>query len=274
VLAYQVVLSIWGPAPARVDGLQGRLELAGAGLSAQRLFVIGASIAALVVLTALLGGGAWAGYQAYVRSTPQAVGNDFLPDPSFGGGRRARVAQNAAPRPPVEVLPGQVIRVSTAGLMLNATGRPDGSWRLNFYHRGGGPAPDAQAAELLSLYRRKIIEPKRPAAELKLTDAQKSALAALPANPPELAQADADRAIELCKQLVKTPAADAKAQPLKQELEQIVQAAAKGDRGAIVATYAQRAQQIRTILSPEQVQTLLTGAAKPAAAPKPSTRPV
>lgn len=53
VLFNQAVLSVWGPAPARVDGLEGRLDLAGAGLSAQRLFVIGASIAALVVLDLL-----------------------------------------------------------------------------------------------------------------------------------------------------------------------------------------------------------------------------
>jgi branched-chain amino acid transport system permease protein len=50
VLFNQAVLSVWGPAPARVDGLQGRIELAGVGLSAQRLFVIVASIAALVLL--------------------------------------------------------------------------------------------------------------------------------------------------------------------------------------------------------------------------------
>jgi len=53
VLFNQAVLSVWGPAPARVDGLQGRIELAGAGLSAQRLFVIVASIAALVLLDLL-----------------------------------------------------------------------------------------------------------------------------------------------------------------------------------------------------------------------------
>ncbi len=53
VLFNQAVLSVWGPAPARVDGLQGRIELAGVGLSAQRLFVIVASIAALVVLDLL-----------------------------------------------------------------------------------------------------------------------------------------------------------------------------------------------------------------------------
>lgn len=230
-----------------------------------------ASIAALAVLTAVLGGGAWAGYQSFARSAPQAVGNDFVPDQPWSG-RRARSAQAAAPRPPVEVLPGQVIRVNTAGLMLNATGRPDGTWRLNFFHRGAGPAPDAQSVELLSLYRRKIVEPKKPAADLKLTDAQKSALLAMPTNPPELAQAAADRAVELCRQLVKIPAADAKAQPLKQELEQIVQSAAKGDRKAMAATYAERAQQIRTILSAEQVQTLLAGTAKPAA-PKPAATP-
>ncbi|MBO9650397.1 MAG: branched-chain amino acid ABC transporter permease [Variovorax sp.] len=53
VLFNQAVLSVWGPAPARVDGLQGRIELAGVGLSAQRIFVIVASIAALVVLDLL-----------------------------------------------------------------------------------------------------------------------------------------------------------------------------------------------------------------------------
>ncbi|WP_076999828.1 branched-chain amino acid ABC transporter permease [Variovorax sp. KK3] len=53
VLFNQAVLSVWGPAPARVDGLQGRFELAGVGLSSQRLFVIVASIAALVALDLL-----------------------------------------------------------------------------------------------------------------------------------------------------------------------------------------------------------------------------
>lgn len=50
VLVYQVVLSVWGPAPARVDGLHGRVELAGIGLTAQRLFIMGASIATLAAL--------------------------------------------------------------------------------------------------------------------------------------------------------------------------------------------------------------------------------
>lgn len=53
VLFYQAVLSVWGPAPARVDGLQGRVEWAGVGLSAQRLFIIVASIAALWALERL-----------------------------------------------------------------------------------------------------------------------------------------------------------------------------------------------------------------------------
>ena len=53
VLFNQAVLSVWGPAPARVDGLQGRLEIAGVGLTSQRLFVIVASIAALAALDLL-----------------------------------------------------------------------------------------------------------------------------------------------------------------------------------------------------------------------------
>ena len=53
VLFFQVVLSVWGPAPARVDGLQGRVEVLGVGLTAQRLFIMGASIAALWALERL-----------------------------------------------------------------------------------------------------------------------------------------------------------------------------------------------------------------------------
>jgi len=54
VLTYQVVLSVWGPAPARVDGIAGALRFgSGSGelaLSAQRLFVMGASLVTLFAL--------------------------------------------------------------------------------------------------------------------------------------------------------------------------------------------------------------------------------
>ena len=50
VLLHEVVLSIWGPAPARVNGIEGRIEFAGIGLTAQRLFLIVASIAVLFAL--------------------------------------------------------------------------------------------------------------------------------------------------------------------------------------------------------------------------------
>ncbi len=53
VLFFQVVLSVWGPAPARVDGVAGRVELFGVGLTAQRLFIMAASIAALWALERL-----------------------------------------------------------------------------------------------------------------------------------------------------------------------------------------------------------------------------
>lgn len=228
-----------------------------------------ASLAALVALVAVIAGGGWGAYHALVKSAPMAIGNDFQPDP-LRYNWRARAAAPAVQQA-VVVSPGQVVTVRASGLVLNATGRPDGSWRLNFLHRGSGPAPDPQAVELLN-HRRRILEAKRPPADLKLTDAQRSALAAMPSNPPELAQPTADRAIEICKLLVKMTAADAKAAPLKSELEQIVTAAGKGDRAAIVATYAQRATQIRAILSPEQVQALLTGVARPAT-PKPAAAP-
>lgn len=58
VLTYQVVFSAWGPAPARVDGIEGVLRIGPAGgelaLSGQRLFVMGASLVSLFALRWLL----------------------------------------------------------------------------------------------------------------------------------------------------------------------------------------------------------------------------
>lgn len=53
VLFYQVVLSVWGPAPARVDGIAGRIEIAGIGLTWQRLFIMLTSIVVLFALERL-----------------------------------------------------------------------------------------------------------------------------------------------------------------------------------------------------------------------------
>ncbi|MGI4814653.1 MAG: branched-chain amino acid ABC transporter permease [Janthinobacterium lividum] len=50
VLCNQVVLSLWGPAPARVDGIEGSVHLGDLSLSGQRLFVMGASVLTLLVL--------------------------------------------------------------------------------------------------------------------------------------------------------------------------------------------------------------------------------
>ena len=232
-----------------------------------------ASAVALVALIAVLVGGGWGAYRSFVKSAPMAVGNDFIPDLPRGAWRARMAATPAQPPQAVVVSPGQVVTVRAGGLVMNATGRPDGSWRLNFAHRGGGAAPDAASVELLNAVRQALAS-KRPSAELKLTDAQRASLASLVATPPELASAAADRVVEICKQLVKTPAGDAKAVPLKAELEQVVTAAAKGDRNAILAAYVQRAGQVRSILSPEQVQTLTTGgAARPAASARPATKP-
>ncbi|MDB5819463.1 MAG: High-affinity branched-chain amino acid transport system permease protein LivH [Rhizobacter sp.] len=50
VLVNQVVLSTWGPAPARVDGIQGMVQIGPLALSGQRLFIMGASLATLFAL--------------------------------------------------------------------------------------------------------------------------------------------------------------------------------------------------------------------------------
>ena len=54
VLANQLVLSTWGPAPARVEGIQGTVSLGALSLSGQRIFIIGASLLTLVALDRLL----------------------------------------------------------------------------------------------------------------------------------------------------------------------------------------------------------------------------
>ncbi|MDQ2733515.1 MAG: branched-chain amino acid ABC transporter permease [Pseudomonadota bacterium] len=54
VLANQLVLSTWGPAPARVEGIPGAVTVGALSLSGQRLFIIGASLVTLVVLERVL----------------------------------------------------------------------------------------------------------------------------------------------------------------------------------------------------------------------------
>lgn len=225
---------------------------AGAG---QRVLAVGV----LAVVAAVVVGGGWLGYRAVYPAPRMAVAGDFRADPIISRGPRAA---RANPPAAVSVSPGQVVTVRASDLVLNAAGRPDGSWRLNFSHRGNGPKPDAQAIELLS-QRRRLVEMRTPPAALKLTAGQRAALAALPANPPELSADAAARVVDLCKQLVKLPVADAKAAPLKKELESLVSAAGKSDRTALVAAYAERAQQVRAVLSPEQVQILLTPRTRP-----------
>ena len=54
VLANQLVMSTWGPAPARVEGVPGSVSVGALSLSGQRLFIVGASLATLVVLERVL----------------------------------------------------------------------------------------------------------------------------------------------------------------------------------------------------------------------------
>ena len=54
ILFHQAVLSTWGPAPARVDGLAGVLQVGPLLLTVQRLFVLVVGIATLILLERLL----------------------------------------------------------------------------------------------------------------------------------------------------------------------------------------------------------------------------
>ena len=50
ILIYQAVIAFWGPAPARIDGVPGSLEIGPVVLTNQRLFVLGAGFAFLAAL--------------------------------------------------------------------------------------------------------------------------------------------------------------------------------------------------------------------------------
>lgn len=50
ILIHQAVVVLWGPAPARIDGLAGAIEIGSVVLSSQRLFVLAVGIASLVAL--------------------------------------------------------------------------------------------------------------------------------------------------------------------------------------------------------------------------------
>ena len=50
ILIHQAVVVLWGPAPARIDGLAGTIEIGSVVLTSQRLFVLAVGIAFLVAL--------------------------------------------------------------------------------------------------------------------------------------------------------------------------------------------------------------------------------
>ena len=50
ILIHQAVVVLWGPAPARIDGLAGAIEIGSVVLTSQRLFVLAVGIAFLVAL--------------------------------------------------------------------------------------------------------------------------------------------------------------------------------------------------------------------------------
>ena len=230
---------------------------------------------ALAAIVAACAGGGWYGYQRIhgTAGIPMAAAGDFLPDATgtgprggFGGARPPR--PGGPPAAGVSVLPGKVVIARAAGLVLRANGRPDGTWSITCNRPGAG---DRQAIELLNQTRRRILEPRRPQADLKVTDAQRAALATIvPDAPAELAPDAYARVVALLGQLTKLVPTDPKAEPMKAELLQLVAAAAKADAGAVAQQYAARANAIRGTLSAGQVQSLLDQ--RPAAAT--ATKPV
>ncbi|MGU7748565.1 ABC transporter permease subunit, partial [Enterobacter hormaechei] len=51
---HQAVVMLWGPAPARIDGVPGAVEIGPVVLTGQRLFVLAAGLALLVALEWML----------------------------------------------------------------------------------------------------------------------------------------------------------------------------------------------------------------------------
>lgn len=54
ILIHQAVIMLWGPTPARIDGVPGTFEIGPVVLTGQRLFVLGAGLALLVALEWML----------------------------------------------------------------------------------------------------------------------------------------------------------------------------------------------------------------------------
>jgi branched-chain amino acid transport system permease protein len=73
VLANQLVLSTWGPAPARVEGIHGAVTVGALSLSGQRRFIIGASLFTLVALDRVLRKTRFGVEMRAIAQSPQAA---------------------------------------------------------------------------------------------------------------------------------------------------------------------------------------------------------
>lgn len=232
-------------------------------------FNAGKSIGVTVIVLALLGGG-W--YVSANRVPRPENASDFRPDP---GGRRGGFFMGNAQRgqgftvtptvrEPVSVGP-RIVTARAEDMTLSCTLRADGNWTINVSFNGeslGG----REEQQLLRAVRR-TVESKQPPASLKLTDAQRSQLAAIPLSPPELTADQLKQLTDLLNQSQKLKANAPEMAGIKASLVAVAAQIKAIDREAAKAKHAERDAKFRSILSADQINNLLgANPARPAPA--------
>lgn len=214
----------------------------------------GRSVTAIVAAVLLVGGGAY----LYTNRIPRpASAGDFRPDPGGrGGGRFFANAPGVVQRPrdPVSVAP-RTVSVRDGDMTISSQLRSEGDW--NIYVSFKGESLGGADAQRLFLAVRRTVQSKQPPASLKMTDAQRAALAAVPLEPLELTPAQHRQLVDLLNQSQKLTANAPEMATIKSSLQALAAQVKTVDQGALKAKYAERDAKFRSILSAEQIDTLL-----------------
>ena len=219
----------------------------------------GRSLAAIVMIAVLLGGG-WYAYLSRIPRPESAA--DFRPDPGargrgggiFGGQRGNAPMVAPRQREPVTVQP-RIVTIRDDEMTISSQLRADSNWNIFIAFRGeslGGA--DAQR---LFLAVRRTVEAKQPPDSLKLTAQQRAALAAIPLTPLELSPEQHKELVDLLNQTQKLAANPPEMAPVKARLQGLAAQIKTVDRVSTKAKYAERDAKFRSILSAEQIETLL-----------------
>jgi hypothetical protein len=210
--------------------------------------------AAAIALALLLGAGGWWMYSGSIPRPANA--NDFRPDPgnrrggTFFGGNTPIIR----PRDPVTISP-RVVTIRDGAMTISSSLRSDANW--NIYVSFNGESLGGPEAQRLMLAVRRTVDAKQPSPSLKLTDAQRAQLAAVPTTPLELSAEQLKQLTDLLNQSQKLVANSPEQGGIKTSLQALAAQVKAVDQGAIKARYAERDAKFRSILTKEQIDSLL-----------------